>query len=432
MQAINTSKHVVCSFFSKMCSIGAQCYSLAIITKAFDRQDTALWLLFFHSIFFFSFFDLGLGGCFLQSRLASFYDEKAPSEQQCSFFFEKFFQTLTIYIAAFILLALFSFPLTQLFLCNQKYSSHHVHIVFLIFSFFQFLRFPLNFWTHALMSCQKGYAKSLLEICENCGLILLATTLFILKAPLFSSLIACAVFSFSISLCFFLITIRHLRWRFPKIIFRSLHRNSLTSFKGSFPFWTQNLLSTFLFSFSPFLLNSWTGVHYGSNYILSFKICSLIIGIHFALLSPLMPFYSILSEKMQVDVAQKKLTKSLLLSLGFLLAATIGLLFFIEPLLNFWTKREVSFSFSLLPWMFLYGIINVFSTYLNAIGKVAKQNISLLSGIIIFALFLWVVENPDEKIVCYASSAALIPLLVSNTLEVFSALNVLSKKQLAK
>jgi O-antigen/teichoic acid export membrane protein len=419
MLALSVSKHIFFSFLSKLFQIGAQCYSLAIITKVFDQQDTGLWLLFFHFVFFFSFFDLGIGGSFLQNRLASLHAKNASYDQKAAYFFEKFFQTVMLYLASFVILSLISSSLTSQFFSNIKYSSTTVQYVFVIFCFFQLMRFPLNFWGTALFSCEKSHLKSILEILENCGLIILASSLFYCKAPLFSSLIICSIFSFSVSSIFLLFTIKHLKWSFLKIFLLSLFANPLITLKSSFPFWLQNILSTFLFSFSPLLFTRYFGISAGSDYILSFKICSLIVGIHIAFLSPLIPFYRICHERNQQSKSLKKLIESLIFSLIFLFVASCLMRAFIEPLLRFWTKREVYFYFDLLPWMVVYCLINVFSIYLNALDKVTRQNVFLIIGLCLFFLTLLFIK-PTPKHFCFIGWVCLLPLFISNILEFIS------------
>jgi hypothetical protein len=158
-------------------------------------------------------------------------------------------------------------------------------------------------------------------------------------------------------------------------------------------------------------------MHFGSNYVLSFKICSLVVGIHLAFLAPLLPFYRILHETNQQAQAIKKLIKSLGFSLVFLLGISLLIYIFIEPLLKFWTSREVVFYFNLLPWMLLYGLINVFSIYLNSLEKVTWQNICLILGLGIFTALTSFFKH-SEDLFCLASWICLLPLLISNILEV--------------
>ena len=89
-------------------------------------------------------------------------------------------------------------------------------------------------------------------------------------------------------------------------------------------------------------------------------------------------------------------------------------------MLKFWTKRDVIFYFDLLPWMILYSLINVFSIYLNALGKVTRQNLSLLLGLAVLTSITLFAKDLDKNLIGYASSVALIPLLFSNIFEVFS------------
>jgi O-antigen/teichoic acid export membrane protein len=158
-------------------------------------------------------------------------------------------------------------------------------------------------------------------------------------------------------------------------------------------------------------------MHIASNYVLSFKICSLVVGIHLAFLAPLLPFYRILHETNQQAQAIKKLIKSLGFSLFFLLGVSLLIYLFIEPLLRFWISREVVFYYNLLPWMILYGLINVFSIYLNSLEKVTLQNICLLLGLGIFSA-LTSFFKPSEELFCLASWICLLPLFMSNILEV--------------
>ena len=416
MLTIPISRHIVFSVVAKIFQIGAQLYFLALITKAFDKQDTGLWLLFFHSIFFFSFFDLGLGGTFLQTRLASFQGSKA-SVDQAHFFFEKFFQTLLLYFTAFGLLSLFSQTLTQQFFCSIKYAPSQIQQVFLIFCFFQLMRFPLNFWAAALISSDKSYLKSTLEILENLGAIVLITLVFICKAPLFVALISFSFFSFFVSLLCFFLTAHNLGLSCHNITLDSLFANLLKTLKNTFPFWLQNILSTFLFSLSPFIFNRSFGMEFGSDYILSFKICSLVVGVHLASLAPLTPCYRRLHDTNQQSQALAHLLKACCFTMIFLVVISCMIYMFAQPLLKFWAKRDVFFYFSLLPWMILYCLINVLSIYLNSLEKVSCQNIFLAVGLAIFSLST-LIFNLSEKMFCLVSSFSLIPLFIANLLQV--------------
>lgn len=416
MLTIPISKHIVFSVVAKIFQIGAQLYFLALITKAFDKQDMGLWLLFFHSIFFFSFFDMGLGGTFLQSRLASFQGSKSLLDQ-AQFFFATFFQTLILYFIAFGLLSLFSQTLTQQFFCNVKYAPLQIQQVFLIFAFLQLMRFPLNFWAAALISSDKSYLKSTFEILENLGAAALITLVFIYKAPLFMALISFSFFSFFVSLICFFLTAHNLGLSCSNITFDSLFANPLNTLKNAFPFWLQNILSTFLFSLSPFMFNRSFGMELGSDYILSLKICSLVVGVHLASLAPLTPCYRRLYALNRQSQALAHLLKAFCFTMIFLVVISCMISMFAQPMLKLWAKREVIFYFSLLPWMILYCLINVLSIYLNSLEKVSCQNIFLLLGLAIFSLST-LIFNLSEKMFCLASSFSIIPLFIANLLQV--------------
>lgn len=418
MLKLTLSKHVLFSFFAKLTSIAAQLYSFAIITKAFDHQDTGIWLLFFHLLFFFSFCDLGLGGSSLLNRLALHQAASSSLEERARFFFQRLAQALCVYGAVFFFLYAFATPLTQSLFSNSKYAVENLRTVFLVFSSFQLLKMPLNFWAQCLISCEKGYIKSQLEIVENVSMMALASTLFFFKLPLLQSLVSCAVVACALALVFFCITLYHLKWT-PKLPSLSITMSTFpASLKDSFPFWIQNLLSTFLFSFSPFLVNHSLGIEYGSNYILSFKVCSLVIGIHCALLSPLSPFYTILFQRNDSAQAISKLKQSAIFSCFYFACACLFIFFCADSLLSLWTGREIIFYHHLLPWMCLYGLINVMSTLLNALGKVVYQSLFLALGITLFYFITKASSNPSATYYATASWISLLPLLFSNIYEI--------------
>lgn len=404
------TKHLVLSFTSKITAILAQIVSIGVITKGFDSCDLTLWLLFFQLIFFFSLFDFGLLG---NSYLNSVAIKQYEGSYNISFTIKKLFQGVILYSLGFFLFFLFFDH--SLITGETKYDPSYLKKVFFLFSFFSFLKLPFSLWSSTLLGSKKGEIKSLLEIFENLTMMGLALSLFFFKASFTFAILTCSSYSLILSFVFFLFTIKKEKSQ-PFILFDGL----ISDLKISFPFWLQNLLSVALFSSLPLLVASWSSLEKSEPFVLSFRLCSLLIGIHFAFLNPLLPFFTQDSASGDLRPALSRLKKALFFSsIYFLLGFSLIFLFF-EPFALIWTKRALPFTKSLFLWTFLYGMINVLATFLNALGRIKKQVIFLFVGSVCFVIGIKIFKHPFEITIPFFASVALLPLLASNLIEILS------------
>lgn len=95
-----------------------------------------------------------------------------------------------------------------------------------------------------------------------------------------------------------------------------------------------------------------------------------------------------------------------------------------------WIHVKANVPPNLFVWAAIYGLINVFSIFLNAFNKIKSQLIFLFLGLFIFvSLSLFLPIAPFQKTVVIYSIISILPLLFSNVYECYTLVRKQNKEK---
>jgi hypothetical protein len=193
-------------------------------------------------------------------------------------------------------------------------------------------------------------------------------------------------------------------------------------------FWLQNLLSLGLFNTSIYIVASKQGLEKTSDFFLYMRLINIILGFHFAFLAPFSTFVIHLFFKQKKELIQK-LLQALIFTIVFFFLA-FSFLYLLHPFIEKWIHLKVNVPPYLFIWGAIYGIINVFSIFLNAFNKIKSQLIFLFLGLcIFFSLSLFLPIAPFQKTVVIYSIISILPLLFSNVYECYTLVRKQNKEK---
>lgn len=417
------SKNSLFSAFSKIIAISAQCVITAILSRTLSKEEFGLWAILGHFIIIMSMFDFGIGGGGLRNALAKYNITKDTEHLQKRAYFSSFFLMTGIYTVLFFLWIFFVKNHLNLFFHIKE--SHLLEqlewVSFFIFAIF--IKNSFSIYGTGFVSYQEHTLKAIIDSIEHVLLVCMVILVFFLKGTFSIFLISYYFLYLSIAIFGFIFFLKIRNWQWMNISIRDL-REMIPLLRINGLFWVQNLVSLLLFSFSPFLISFFGNLELGGEYSLIYRFCCLFIGIHFAFLNPLWSAYTDAFYKQNFHWIETNFMKSLKLTGVFLGLGGIVIIFIYKPIIYLWTGKNLSFTTTVIAsclWMLLYGVINCFSVLLNAINKIRRQILFLLIGALLNIVIASLLGNLFGITgVVVAGIIALIPLLCSNIIEVFS------------
>lgn len=383
-----------------------QLAGVGIVSRFLDDSYFGIWMLLSQFMIIATLFDFGLGGGGLRNELSRLYVIK--DSRQSELFLASFF----LILALVMILSIF------LFFLGDFISSKEV--VFSIF--FIMLRLPFSLYITGFLAYQKIHLKAIGEVFEAFAVLVGLYTLTLLKVEnktLLLSAFWINLLSTAMSFFFFLKT---QKWKFYWISFKKQKNLIKPLIKLNSYFWLLNIFSLGLFSLCPFLIHKLLGLEKAGQFCLFQRIISLVLGVHFLGINALWSGFSDAYYQKDFVWMKKFFRKSLLITFLYFGLFGIILIFFHQSLISIWAKRLIQnyplailFSFA----VFLYGVINIFSVFLNSQNLIKKQILFLCLGSFIHIfLGLYLGKIYGELGVILAFVFSLIPILISDVIEV--------------
>lgn len=411
------------SALAKCVSIVSQYIIIQLISKRVSPCEFGLWAVMMHLAMFFSICDLGMGGGALRNKLIELQAAPYQERLQKELFFASFWvvSALSFLILPFCFF-FSSFGIQTLFPELPDSMSHILLKIFFVFISMVLLRLPFNLHASGFYAYHEAHLRSWIEMIEAFILSLSIYSVFAFQGNLCWCILIYYIGQVVISCIGFFLFLKRRGWGF------SLGSWKMVSalFKAHLMFWLQNIVSLILFSLMPLCVSAIGGVVVAGEYFLLYRITTVFIGIHFAILNPLWSEYSHAFFHGHLLEIKEKHQRHLRLTLVSFVIAAACLAVFYKPVIFLWTGKSIectSVVISLGIWMIFYGVINCLSILLNSIGSITKQLIFLSLGAacnLLLGAFFGRVYGTVGIVI--AAIIALLPLLFSNIMEVRIAL----------
>lgn len=403
---------------AKLLSIVSQYGIVALVSRQLTAEQFGAWSLLIHLIAVASILDLGVGGGGLRNALTKLCAlGNKPAEEKTLFFSSFFFMIALSLLFLGVSCLLFHQGFSLLFERNQE-----IKILFFWLVLFVLIKLPFTLYASGFYAYQEIKLKALLDCVEFLGSFLITFCVAFMHGSLPLFFCSYTLFVLVINIVGFVWFVTRRRWGWGEISPQEIFSAITPLLKTHLLFWLQNMVSLALFSLSPIAIAFLGGFARGGEYFLIYRLYSVMIGIHFALLNPLWSYYASAWHSNQRELISKKCFRSALFTVLILGIAALGVTVFYQPLVHFWTGKSIECLEIVIVsgvWMVLYGVTNCFSILLNALDQIKQQVIFLCLGSCLNVFLGVILGKAFPAIgVVVAAIIALLPLLCSNILEV--------------
>jgi O-antigen/teichoic acid export membrane protein len=390
-RTIKAKKNIIASLFVKGISIVIGFLLIRITLKYLDKTEYGIWLTLTSFLTWFTFFEIGLGNG-LKNKLAEALAQK--KYELAKIYVSTTYGILSIIIFTISILffiANFFIDWTIVLNTDAKYFDELKNLSFIVFGFF-FLRFVLQLIGIILTADQR---PALANTFGPLGNLITLIIVFILTQTTDGSLILLGwvlsaipvIVLISVSIYFYRSDYYKIAPSYKFVNFT--YAKSL--FNLGFKFFIIQISTLVMFQSSNIIIAQFYGPTEVTPYNIAYKFFG-VLSMLFAIV--VSPFWSAYTEAWVIkDISWiKKTVKSLFMV--WLAVVLIGfLLFFISnPFFDFWIgKEEMStmvisnkLKVALIMYFLLFTFGNIFTMFINGVGKIKVQMYSLLLGAILF------------------------------------------------
>ena len=360
------------TFAAKGIGLACQLLMTAYVARAFSSEAFGIWAILLSIIILSPCFDFGLGGPVLRNYLTE------AKEEGKLFYFSVTSLLFVIYgiLALFLFSIAFLIPWHSFFHVDNALLNASLGRVFASALLLLALRIPFAMNADAFYGYHETHIRGVLDGIE---VVLLSATAISLSYFKVSFLLFVQIYFLTYTLMsvlsFFIFLKRRgwvFEWKKPKEALKIVlpHR------RASIFFWLQNMTALFLFSQLTSFVAHFTNAAEAGNFSLIFRLFSIALGVQFAFMNPLWGNYKealLLKDSSWVKRALK--STLILTSLGFG-SLTLLMVCFHSQIILIWTGKTIHAPYVVFftgLWTLFYGLINCYSTLLNAMSRSGVQ-----------------------------------------------------------
>ncbi|MFA5157480.1 MAG: oligosaccharide flippase family protein [Candidatus Omnitrophota bacterium] len=367
--------------------------------------------------------DLGLG-LSLRNKLAVFYSEYEGHANECRrYFFSAHYAYLLLSCFLIVLLCLCYriVPWAQLFNTNDSQIIREGSLSYVISLIILVVGLPFSISIQGFFSFQQTQWNSFFELSKSILVLLFMVILILAKADFV--LIVC---SFALGMTLpvlisFFVFLKKRQWRPEPIDIRDIVVNVRELLPQGIQFGILQFCSTLVFSSQALMVGKLTGLKDAGEYALVQKLFLILTIIHFAVLTPLWSAYTDAVASNDIRWVRKTLTYSGWFSVILFSIGSVFFYFFGKTAIFIWTGKVILNHWLYICmgiWIFLSGIVNCFSVYLNGIGKLRMQTVLfVVAALVYMPLSLFLGNRFGAVGVCMGGVIAILPLAVANPLK---------------
>jgi len=419
-RSFKAKKNILFGFGIKGISIVIGLVLVPITIDYLDTTRYGIWITLSSFLGWFSFFEIGLGTGLknkLSEALATNNFELGKTYVSTSYFL--------ISIIVFLLLFVFgilAFILDWTIILNAPIEYKNELSILAIIVLFSFsLRFLLRLVESVLFAFQDtALSQTFNPIANIISLFLLIVVMNTINSSL---LLVGLIFSLTPIIVLIFPTILLFKGKYSKVS-PSLSFIKLSASKELFgislKFFIIQISTLILFQTSTILIAQYFGPEEVTNYNIVFKYFSVIYMLFTIIVAPLWPAYTEAWVKNDIQWINRILKKTKLIWYAFLFTGVI-LLVFSKVVYTAWVGDKVQISYELSFWMLLYFLSlsfgGVYNMFINGVGKIHVQMISLGIGAILYLPITIILI----KIFHFGTEAVVIGMIFANFYSPFVA-----------
>ena len=402
----------------------------ALVARHLSPEEFGLWVVLYSFVELFAVMDLGFG-LTLRNRLAALHsdrsdrlkDHRAQDEFLSIFYAFLAFSSLIILIVC-VLKPLIPwgaiFKTADPALAQQAGSAATFVLAVLILN----LTFMLS--QAGFFAYQETHWVSAFDLLKAISTFVAVWAAISLRGS-FSSVVWAfyAVLLFTSVSCLATFLLRR-SWKFAKVEWADLVRSLKSATPTSFKFALMQVAGAIIFYTHTYIVSYTAGMSAAGDYGLVQRLFLLLNGIHFFLLTPLWSAYTEAAALGDWQWVRKQMRWSLLYT-AIVYGLGVGLFLAAGPkIILIWTGKSIhqpGLYMVLGAWAIVYGWINCFSVFLNALNCLDRQVQFLVGGAILnLPLAFFLGSKLGSPGVALAGLLVVLPLAVSDTIQSFKIL----------
>lgn len=403
-------------------ALAASFVSIGLLSRSLSPEAFGLWSILSSLAFFGSSLDLGLGQG-MRNELAVLAARRGEAENERNIFFSVLYG-LTGFAVVGIAILVVARPLVPWASWLGAQGTEVADLVpsaaVIVASLFV-LSMPLNLNVAGFLAYQEANRRSAFDVLQS-SFLLVAVVLFASRSSFtvfisaYYGLYDMAAFA---GLLFF---IRSRGWTAPRLELLRVIRTIRPLVVSSIRFWLLGISAVLIFSSDPIIAAKVLGLAEAGDFSVVQKLFTLLITIHFTVLTPLWSAYTHAAERDDWAWIESALKRSLAITTLLVGLGTAALVLFSRPLLRVWVGHEIhqtGLVLALAGWAGVYAIANCYSVVLNGLGHIRRQtSLAVGAAVLNWPLSLWLGKTFGAQGIVEATIIVLVPVAVSNYLQV--------------
>ena len=414
-------------FASRVFGFVASFFVIGILSRGLTQEAFGLWAIMSSFAFFASSFDFGLGQAMRNklAEMASGPDQAARRER------DLFFAVLTTLVlvcglvGAAIALIFPHLPWASWFNAQSPAITRVIPMTATVVAVSFVGCMPLGLSYAGFLAYQEAGRRSFFDAIQSL-MLLLTVVLFASRLPI-AQLIAVYYLVFLLSQLIALVSfVWRRRWRPVWVSFGAAWGMVRPLASRSVLFWFLGMSWVLIFTTDPAIAGRVLGLASAGDFNVVQKLFTVIITVHFTVLTPLWSAYTQAAHVRDWAWIDRSLRRSLWATVIVLVLGASALALLSGPLLEFWVGRKIddpSLVASFVVWTAVYAVINCYSILLSGLGRLRRQTALAGSAALLhWPLSLWLGSTIGAAGIVLGTVAVILPLGVSNILEVRSVL----------
>ncbi len=404
---------------------------IGMVSRVLDREPFGIYAFLSSLIFISGIISFGFGSK-LQNKLVELQylgQDMDSSIKQKEIFFATFYSMLTICLVVGFLFSLFTYNLdTGLFIKTSDASLMPIaKWLIALFILAQFVMQPFSLSANAMYAFDYIDLNNVLQLimavfnivtifsAASLGGGLITLSLISTFLPLISAMMMLFVFMYI------------QKWHFITISINRIMEIVSGFLKESALFWLLNISALCIHQTGVFMVSLVSDISVTGDFSFYQKAFYAMAMVHLSALMPLWPSFSHENEKGNFIGMAKMLKQTVFLTLLYF-GTCIAVVALCGPILvKFWAGREVHVEsvtiISLSLWALFYGWLNVFSVFLNGIGKIKVQTTTAaIVALILFPFSYYLGKKVGVAGIPLATAILLAPAVIILPMEVMTYL----------
>lgn len=384
-------RSIIYNFLLKFVSIGLSFLLIPLTINYLTITEYGIWITLFTVMNWVNFLDMGLG-LGLRNKLAEAVSKNNLNEVRT--YLSTGIFSMIIMGAILLILFLIGIQLINLqsIFNTEEISEYDLYISTLFTGIFIILAFVLSLINQIYYAYQKAAITGTIQIVHNLIMLIIVYYLTLqFTHKLFYFILSFGIATLLSRIIFIFIFFYNNNNILPKVKYVKLESLKNICNLG-IKFFVVQITCIVLFSSSNILITQCLGPEYVRSYDVVFKVFSVITIAHGLILSPLWSAYTDAYVKRDFNWLKNSLKKTIYLMIPIIICVFI-IIWQIDFIISFWLRTTINIPEYLPICIGLYVIVlcwdNVWSYFVNGVGKISIQLYSKIISVIIILPLSW-------------------------------------------